>query len=44
MAIARALGVNSRILVLDEPTASLPQDDVAVLFEVLRGLSGMASV
>jgi ribose transport system ATP-binding protein len=38
VAIARALGVDARILVLDEPTASLPQDDVAVLFDVLRGL------
>jgi ribose transport system ATP-binding protein len=38
VAIARALGVNASILVLDEPTASLPQDDVEVLFEVLRGL------
>ncbi|HEY4163675.1 MAG TPA: sugar ABC transporter ATP-binding protein, partial [Dongiaceae bacterium] len=38
VAIARALGVNARILVLDEPTASLPQDDVAVLFDVLREL------
>ena len=38
VAISRALGVHSSILVLDEPTASLPQDDVVVLFEVLREL------
>ena len=38
VAIARALGVDASILVLDEPTASLPQEDVQVLFEVLRGL------
>jgi ribose transport system ATP-binding protein len=38
VAIARAVGIHARILVLDEPTASLPQDDVAVLFGVLREL------
>eukprot|EP01037_Dinobryon_pediforme_P007346 gene7346-7414_t len=38
VAIARALGVDAQVLVLDEPTASLPQDDVTVLFKVLRGL------
>ena len=38
VAIARALGINASVLVLDEPTASLPQDDVQVLFDVLRGL------
>ena len=36
--IARALGVNAQVLVLDEPTASLPQGDVELLFNVLRGL------
>jgi ribose transport system ATP-binding protein len=46
VAIARALGVNASILVLDEPTASLPKDDVQVLFEVLRGLkkSGVSMI
>jgi ribose transport system ATP-binding protein len=38
VAIARALGVNAQVLVLDEPTASLPLDDVKLLFDVLRGL------
>lgn len=38
VAIARALGVNAQVLVLDEPTASLPQGDVELLFNVLRGL------
>jgi len=38
VAIARALGINASVLVLDEPTASLPQDDVQLLFGVLRGL------
>jgi len=38
VAIARALGVNARVLVLDEPTASLPSDEVAILFKVLRSL------
>jgi ribose transport system ATP-binding protein len=38
VAIARALGVDARVLVLDEPTASLPQGEVALLFRVLGGL------
>jgi ribose transport system ATP-binding protein len=38
VAIARALGVDARVLVLDEPTASLPQDEVELLFKVLRRL------
>jgi len=46
VAIARALGVNASVLVLDEPTASLPKDDVQVLFGVLRGLkkSGVSMI
>ncbi len=38
LAIARALGVQARLLVLDEPSASLPMADVQRLFEVLREL------
>jgi ribose transport system ATP-binding protein len=38
VAIGRALAVKSEILVLDEPTAALPEADVARLLDVLRGL------
>lgn len=38
LAIGRALAVNARLLVLDEPTASLPAADVQRLFGVLRQL------
>jgi ribose transport system ATP-binding protein len=38
VAIARALGSDADVLVLDEPTASLPQDEVEILFGVLRDL------
>lgn len=38
VAIARALAMNVDLLVLDEPTASLPTADVERLFEVLRNL------
>jgi ribose transport system ATP-binding protein len=38
VAIARALAVDSEFLVLDEPTASLPADEVERLFDALRPL------
>jgi ribose transport system ATP-binding protein len=46
VAIARALSMNARILVLDEPTSTLPSSDAARLFDVLRDLrsSGTAIV
>ena len=46
VAIARALYAESDVLVLDEPTASLPAEDCEQLFEVLRRLrdNGVAIV
>ena len=38
VAIARALATDADVLVLDEPTASLPADEVERLFTVLRSL------
>ncbi|MEO6015426.1 MAG: sugar ABC transporter ATP-binding protein [Devosia sp.] len=38
VAIARALAVEAQVLVLDEPTASLPADEVERLFAALRPL------
>lgn len=38
VAIGRALVVNAKVLVLDEPTASLPVDETYRLFTVLRRL------
>lgn len=36
--IARALGANAKILILDEPTASLSEEDAKNLFRVIRSL------
>jgi ribose transport system ATP-binding protein len=46
LAIGRALEVQAKLLVLDEPSASLPMADVQRLFGVLRGLraQGMAMI
>jgi monosaccharide-transporting ATPase len=43
-AIARSLSMQARILILDEPTSSLSEDEVSMLFSVLRRLKaqGMA--
>jgi galactofuranose transport system ATP-binding protein len=40
VAIARALGVEAKVLILDEPTSSLDDDEVRKLFTVLRRLRG----
>lgn len=37
--IAKALSMNSKILLLDEPTSALAPDEVDALFKVLRGLT-----
>jgi len=38
VAIARAVDVDARVLVLDEPTSSLDADEVATLFSLMRRL------
>ena len=40
VAIARALDIEARVLILDEPTSSLDREEVARLFEVLARLRG----
>jgi simple sugar transport system ATP-binding protein len=38
-AIARAVDLSARVLILDEPTASLDQNEVAMLFSTMRALA-----
>ena len=38
LAIARALGMNARILIMDEPTSSLSEDGAATLFQLIGDL------
>ncbi len=38
VAIARALDIDARVLILDEPTSSLDRDEAGELFEILRRL------
>ncbi|MFC4322388.1 sugar ABC transporter ATP-binding protein [Litchfieldia salsa] len=46
IAIARALNVSAKVLILDEPTSSLDQNEVQQLFNVMRNLKqeGLAIV
>ena len=46
VAIARAVALSGRVLILDEPTASLDRDEVQLLFSVIRKLKadGLAIV
>ena len=41
--IARALSVDSRILIMDEPTSALSATEVELLFKVIRDLTARAS-
>ena len=43
VAIARAVELSGKVLVLDEPTASLDRNEVQRLFEVVRGLKAEGS-
>jgi ribose transport system ATP-binding protein len=38
VAIARAIGFSARLVIMDEPTSSLDEREVAVLFDVIRQL------
>ena len=38
--IARALGADAKVLIFDEPTASLSEEDTQNLFRVIRELQG----
>lgn len=39
VAIARAIDIDAKVLILDEPTSSLDRDEVAVLMRVMRSLA-----
>lgn len=38
VAIARAISINAKLVVMDEPTSSLDEDEVSILFGVIRKL------
>lgn len=38
VAIARAVSINAKLIILDEPTSSLDKQEVAVLFRIIRKL------
>ena len=38
--IAKALSYDARLIILDEPTSSLPLQETEKLLEVIRGLAG----
>ena len=40
IAIARAVDIQARVLILDEPTSSLDDQEVAHLFDIMRRLAG----
>ena len=42
-AIARAVSFEARLLIMDEPTSSLDEREVAVLFDVMRRLRGQGA-
>ncbi|MBW4641206.1 MAG: sugar ABC transporter ATP-binding protein [Gloeocapsa sp. UFS-A4-WI-NPMV-4B04] len=43
VAIARAISFGARVLILDEPTSSLTQTEVSVLFDVIRRLKSQGT-
>ena len=43
VAIARGVSLGARVLVLDEPTSSLSEREVAILFDLIRRLQGQGT-